>query len=637
MTLKRVLLSIITTVITLNCFAGDGDYAVSKIPEALMKGADVVVRVDETHFEVVNLGKSVTKRKHVITILNENGDGYAYLYLGYNLQRSISNIDGSLYDATGKKIKTLKKGDIKDLSATDEGTLADDSRYKLFSFFHKVYPYTVEYEYTLQDKGTYGYPIWQPIHREKYAVEQSALIITVPSDFTFRYKMFNYKSDPIITTEKSIRRFKWEVKDLPPIELEYASPSWDYIVPTVYTAPTKFQIDKYQGDMSTWEEYGKFRLLLNKDRDKLPDYIIKEVHLLTDTVQDARKKVRILYEYLQKNTRYISIQFGIGGLQPFDASYVAEKKYGDCKALSNYMCALLKEAGIKSHYTLVHAGDGETYFIDDFPFHQFNHIIVCVPIQKDTIWLECTNQTLPAGYLSGFTSDRSVLLVDESGGKLVKTPKYSKQQNLQVRKIEGRIGADGMLTMNVSSAYSALQQDRRHRIFNSLSRDKQMEFLKEQIDLPHYDVVNFSFTEDKAALPTLKENLEIKASNYASQTGKRLFITPNIISRTYSKLKPSENRKYPIALGMDFIDVDTTVLEIPSGYAVEALPQALKLESKFGKFQCSTELKENKLVYYRYIEKNGGEYPASDYNDLVKFHDQIYKVDRSRVVLVKKE
>lgn len=161
-----------------------------------------------------------------------------------------------------------------------------------------------------------------------------------------------------------------------------------------------------------------------------------------------------------------------------------------------------------------------------------------------------------------------------------------------------------------------------------------MEYLKKQIDLPHYDVVGFYFSEDKQSISTLNEQVDITANNYASITGKRMFVTPNIISRLHTKLKPSEKRKYPIALGMDYIDVDTTVIEIPEGYQLESLPSAFNIDGKFGKFASSTELKENKIYYYRRMERIGGEFPAAE---LVKFYDQIYKTDRSRVVLIKKE
>lgn len=636
--LLRILVAIIIAgVVQSSAIAADPDYAVNKIPESLKKNAHVVMRTDEYRFEVVNLGKSIIKRKYAITILDENGEKESYLVLGYDKLRQISSIDGTLYDADGKKIKSLKKSEIKDLSGTSDISLIDDNRLKVHGFYHRLYPYTIEYEYEQQVKGTYSYPRWRPLSDEHYAIEQTALTIVVPQDITFRYKAFNYDKEPVVGAEKSNKTFRWELKNLEPVELEYASPSWDYIVPSVYTAPNKFELDGYEGDMSTWENFGKFFSMLNKGRDQLPEEIKQKVHAIADPIKDDREKIRKLYEYMQQNTRYVSIQLGIGGLQPFDATYVANRKYGDCKALSNYMYSLLKEVGIKSHYTIVRAGEGESYMVKDFTYDPFNHIILCVPLQKDTVWLECTNQTVPAGYLGDFTDNRYVLLVDEAGGKLVKTPRYTMAQNLQVRHAAGKIDASGLLTVEFNSSYKALQQETKHSVFTQLNREKQMEYFKKQIDLPHYDVTNFSFSEDKQALPTLKEQLNVTANNYASITGKRMFVVPNIISRLYTKLKPAETRKYPISLGMDYVDIDTTVIEVPAGYELEALPAPVVIDGKFGKFNAKTELKENKIFYYRHIEKVGGEHPASEYANLVKFYDQIYKADRSRVVLVKKE
>src|SRR5690606_36041786 len=104
---------------------------------------------------------------------------------------------------------------------------------------------------------------------------------------------------------------------------------------------------------------------------------------------------------------------------------VAVNNYGDCKALSNYMKALLKEAQIPSQLVIVKAGKNKDLWADFSAIGQANHMILCVPMVKDTVWLECTSQRNPYNYLGSFTGDRNVILVSDEGGKVVKTPKLN--------------------------------------------------------------------------------------------------------------------------------------------------------------------------------------------------------------------
>jgi len=615
----------------------DNDYAVSAIPASLMKNANAVKRSEEIVFEITEGNRAKYRRRVAYTILNELGDKWAYFSEGYDKLRSIESFDGTLFDANGKKLKSLKKSDIKDVTGNDGGSLADDNRVKWHSFFYKVYPFTVEYEIEIRYKGTMFVPDWIPLEASLLSVQQSKLTIISPAANPLRYKMFNYKGEPAIGDDKSNKVYIWEVKDMPAQQTEYACPAWHEITTSVYLATEKFVLEDYQGSNASWKDFGRFVYDLKKERDVLPDEIKQKVHQLTDGVPDMKEKIRKLYEFMQQNTRYVGVQLGIGGWQPYDAKYVGTKRYGDCKALSNFMYSLLKEAGIRSVYTVTRRGFDPEYLLTDLPSSQFNHVVLFVPMEKDTTWLECTSQTLVPGYVGGDNCNRYAVAVDENGGTLVRTPWYGLNENLQLRNINAVLNEEGTLTVKAGTVYSGVQQDDVHDMINSLSKDKVKEYLHEQLDFATYDINNFDYKESKSKLPSINESLDITVSNYATITGKRLFVVPNVMTRSSRKLQSDTARKYDLELGFAYKDVDSVEMELPKGYNPEALPSDVSVESKFGKYKCSVKLKDNKLLYYRSIERYSGHFPAKDYNDLVKFTETIYKADRNKVVFVKSE
>ncbi|MEO8771882.1 MAG: DUF3857 domain-containing protein [Ferruginibacter sp.] len=614
---------------------GDGEYAVSKIAPALLKNANAVLRLEEIKFEIISTKETVLRQHVVITVLNEKGEDWAGFEEQYNKERDIAFIEGILYDANGKQLKKIKKKDTEDLSGVEEGTLMNDSRIRKHDFYYRTYPYTVEYISEIDDKSTLFFPTWIPQGGEGMSVELSTAIITSPIDYKVRYKAFNYKDEPLATQEKNDKILTWVAKDMPAIWHEPFSPQIQEITTMVIFGPTDFQMDNYKGNMVNWQEFGKFVYSLKQGRDQLPDQEKQTIHSIADGISDPKEKIAALYQYMQKNTRYISIQLGIGGWQPFEAKDVASKGYGDCKALSNYMYSILKEEGILSYYTLIRAGNNAKYIVADFPSQQFNHAILCVPLQNDTMWLECTSQTLQAGYLSGFTADRPALLIDENGGKLVHTPKYDRNVNKLSRNVKAVLDEEGTLTINADSHYSALLQDNIHGMINGLSKDKVKQYLHYMFDFGTYDVNQFSYTQEKNTVPTIDEALNISVSNYATITGKRLFIMPNVMGRNSRKLTPDSTRKYEVQLDLEYRDIDSVQIELPKGYSPESIPEAITMSSKFGTYSSSVKLVENKLYYYRSVENFSGRFPPSAYAELVKYYADIYKADNNKVVLVK--
>ncbi len=613
------------------------DFNVNQIPDSLKEHANVVERLDETRVIIKSIDKAIIKHKYAYTILNEAGAKYSGYFNDYSDLKDLHDIDGDLFDESGKHLKNIKKKDIGDYSGDDDETLASDARFKVHNFYYNQYPYTIEYEDEQDYNGIFVLPEWVTQPYENFSVESSRLIVETPADYNLRYKQSNYWGNPSIVHDNDKITYTWEVKNQKAKHLEPYSPSMSEISTAVILAPTNFSIQGFTGKMDSWQDFGMFRQTLLGGKDELDDATKAKVHQLTDTAKNATEKVVLLYKYLQNNTRYVNVSFGIGGWQPHDAKYVGEKKYGDCKALSNFMGALLKEAGINSFYAIIKAGKNNTSFFTDFPCNQFNHVIRCVPLQHDTMWLECTSQTLPAGYLGDFTCNRPALLITDSGGKLVYTPSYNENDNEYVRNINANINDEGDLTAKIISNYKGLEYDDEHEMFHELNNSDLKKYLNEEFPLSSYEVNNFGYKETDEAMPSIRESIDLTSNSYAHVSGKRLFIVPNIIDKNDLKLDTTEKRNYDIVYPYSFKHADTINITIPHGYSVEALPKNKTIDNKFGEYAITYLVDDDKIVFTRFYERKLNRFSPTDYPEFANFYNDIYKADRNQIVLVKND
>ncbi len=611
-------------------------YNVSLVPDSLQESADMVVRLDDHELEIISPAKAVAHEKVAYTILNEKGARYARYVNSYDKFFSINNATAVLYDAAGKEVRKVKKKDMQDLSGSGEESLMSDNRYKSFDFYCRTYPYTVVFETETELNGLLAFEGMMPMTGPNMSVVYSRYKITAPADYAVRYRPVNCTLQPVVQQMGNKKNYTWEMKNMPAIVREPYAPDMNELVPNIRFAPSVFEVDGYKGDMSTWAGFGKFINTLLQGRDVLPDAVKARVHQLTDNLSDPKQKAVVLYDYLQKNTRYISVQLGIGGWQPFDAKYVADRKYGDCKALSNFMVALLKEAGMRARYVVITGGEDAKPILGDFPSLQGNHVISCIPMAKDTLWLECTSQTVSPGFMGSFTGDRQALLIDEEGAHLVNTPVYRAADNLQVRVVSAVIDAAGNLDASISTRYTGVQQETPHALIREASRDERERYLNNTIGLPTYQVDKSNYEEERAVLPAVKEFLHLTSASYASVSGKRIFVAPNIMDKSNLLFSADSTRKFDIKNVGSFRDIDSISIKLPEGYVTESMPKEVTLDTRFGKYHSRARVDGDRIYYSRLYEKSRERFPASAYADLLKFQEEVYTADRARVVLVKK-
>ena len=615
------------------CWAGSTPtYSALTINAALSKGADAVVRTEEILFAVHSPKSATEKIRKVVTVLNAEGKRHAQLVVHYDKLNKVDFIKGTVYDLLGKKVKTLKSSEIKDYSNTSDFSLYEDNRVKVAEMSLPSYPYTVEFEYQTTSSNMLFYTVWAPLDGENLAVENSTFKVAMPAGMPLRYfeQLVPQKVSKSQLGGQEV--YEWQVKDLAPIEREPYGPSFYELVPMVRTAPASFEVQGYAGSLESWKSFGEWQNKLNSGRELIPEATKQQVLALVKDLPTQEEKVRAIYQFMQNKTRYVSIQLGIGGWQPFEATMVDAKGYGDCKALSNYTKALLDAAGIKSHYALIYAGDDNRPVLKDFPNSQFNHVVVCVPTAKDSIWLECTSQMADAGYTGSSTGDRYSLLITPEGGKLVSTPQFSAFENTQIRTAQVKLDPKGGGAGEALTSFTGMQHEDRNGVLNHLKPDDQLKYLYKQTQIPSFEIKKYNLEKVKGK-PLVNEKLQLELPRLASVSGKRLFITPNLMNRWTSVPAAKENRKQDVIWKMSFHDVDSVEYEIPAGFKPESVPQPTKIASVFGQYEAHVQMKENKLVYVRQLTMHKGRHAATKYADLVDFLKQVSRADQQQVVL----
>ena len=563
---------------------GPQPYAASSIPAELRENAHAVVRESREEFIIYRPDAATYRVQHAVTVLNENGDRYANLTIFYDKQHKISDVRGEVFYAAGRSVKKIKKKDLTDRSVTSY-SLYDDNRLLSYEYQTNNYPYTLVYSYEEDYDGILYCPRWQPVQGFGLSVEQSSFTVSAPADAPFRSRAHHVKATDSTATAEGITT-TWQVTNLLAQQQEPFQPALSTLTPTVVIAPTRFEFEGYAGTMDSWESFGQWVYQLNAGRNQLPESTQQTVKQLVAEVADTLARVKKLYEYMQSKTRYVSIQLGIGGYQPFEARTVDELGYGDCKALSNYMQSLLQVADIPSRYILVRAGRGSRDILTDFPSTQFNHAILCVPMQQDTLWLECTSQTNPVGHTGYFTSGRHALLIDEAGGHLVNIPHTTQPHNAQTRRGTLQLDDEGNGTLEVTTRYAGLQYDHVDDIVR-LPAAEQKKQLYERIDLPNFRLLNYAYQQDKQPVPTTEEHLTLSVSGYASVSGKRWFINPNVLSQWDYLPAQRTNRQTPVEIDYAYVDTDSMEIILPENLYAEYAPEPIVIESPFrGVPQC---------------------------------------------------
>lgn len=381
------------------------------------------------------------------------------------------------------------------------------------------------------------------------------------------------------------------------IKKEPLMPQISDFVPLIYISPLEFRYEGNSANMSNWQQCGDWIYYLGPGRNILPPELIADVERVTKDLSTDVAKIDALYHYLGENYRYVSILLGIGGLQPMRVADTFKNKFGDCKALTFIMQAMLTQCGIKSNYVLVNTqnpiipGDFASLAMAD-------HVILQVPLTDDTLWLECTNTDYPIGYNHEDIAGHDVIVIKSNGkSEVVKIPAYPDSLNLDIRNTTITLDSNGGAKATVEHKANCREYEY-FAFLQKVSKEKQLKFCKKNIGLSEISIDSMSLALEKSKIPSFKIGLEFSTPHYGTMSNTRQFI--------------------------------------PQDMKIETLPKPMCEDSKLGKVKLDIKALEGKIIIIQEFTLRSGRYPRKEVKNLNELFETAKSIYTSNIVLIKK-
>ena len=561
------------------------------------------------HFQVK--GDRLIRTDSIILQINERmGDNDTEIGFVYSKGDKIDILYAQIEDLSGNIIRKLKKSEVKDQSYISEISFYEDDFIKSFDMKHSNYPYRVSFAVrTNQSKFFHIFELTLPYQRKP--VREAVIIVDSPADRPIKYKQLHING-PEITAMEDTHRHIWQYSYEPLAHSEINPNFSTAVFPRLTILPLAFDYGK-KGSWESWSAFGDWIYRLNFGSDILPESERNKVDQLLKGIINEREKARILYRYLQENIRYVNVKIDIGGFRAYPADYVCKNRYGDCKALTNYMLALLKYAGIKSYYTLIHADKNISEIDPEFPSQEFNHVILTVPLANDTIFLECTNKNLPFGYIHTGIQGRKALLVDEDKSHLISVPTIQPEQVLCVRNFTV---VGNRIELKATSRGEAFEESL--YLSSGVNKNVLDRYLRNTIlSSGSYSLQEYEIDTKASELGQIGVNANLRNENMSKRYGNNMVLAPFPLS--LPNYETPEKRTLGVKIDIPLYCEDVIIYKLQEN-EISKVPEAIKLETEFGLYCLDFSVDGHSLIMKKSLLIRAGKYHlGTQYKKLYDF------------------
>ena len=610
---------------------------------------NAVVLLDDTTYRVDPDGRAVEHCRRVVKILRPQGRDEGIIHVNFDKDTKILSMNVWGIGPDGHEYA------MKDKDFVDAGFPGMEGAFEFAGVKFRVARApgndpggVIAYEYEQRERPYLTEKTW--FFQEDIPSLSQSFTLQLPPGYTYGTVWAHHS--PIEAANLEGRGWRWEMKDIPGIDLERVplSPAPESLAARMtvhYAGPGVVAADR-----STWKSVGEWYDPLIRDRVAATPEIAAKAQELTAGKTDFYDKTEAIGEFVQKQVRYVAIEVGIGGYQPHAAGDIFHNRYGDCKDKATLLSAMLSAVGVHAALMMV---DSRRGFVDpDAPSLEGDHMIAAIEVPKGNesprlhsmvtastgrryLIFDPTSEKTVFGELEHQLQGSYGILMEGADTQVIQLPVLDPALNTIRRTASFRLDADGVLKGTVTEKRFGDVSELRREVYAKGDAKEQTEFLDHMLGR---DFTAFSATDVKVEnVDALNKDFtltySLSAERYAKAMGSLLMVRPRVLGDLDIDTD-RKRRTVPINLGETMQATDEYSIEIPDGYSVDEIPDPVKLDLGFAAYQSDVQVTGNTLHYKRTYTIRQITLPADRYADVQKLAGAIAADEASSAVLKKK-
>lgn len=503
----------------------------------------------------------------------------------------------------------------------------------------------IEYKYEITSNSLFSFDDWY--FQGKIPTRWSEFRLEMPKMIEFVKQLSGFENLTLANCEESSRSYnghmhivnycRWVGEDLPGLTEEpYITTLEDYAqrigfqmqainVPGQPVREIKSTWEKVSADLMVSPHFG-MQCTRKGNFNKLYDATAPLV-----ASASAEEKIKILSDYLSKNIEEQTLFRSIYVQKSLDDAF--EKKSALSSERNMMLVALLKEHGLDAHPALISTRDHGRPVVNYPLMDQFNHVLAYAKIGEKEWLLDVGDADSPAELLQTKSLNKAAFVVDKDKPRWVEIkPAFSGGRYFFNLELDGEGGIKGNFVYE-AEGYKALYERW------NFKKDEKGSFWQERFEgrFPGTTVekVKLENLDDKY-LP-VKSELNLRLPEAAQMNGDYIYLPAILFSNFSENPFKLQSRKFPVEMPYPLKEQIVYNIKIPTGYAVEELPQpaSLILPAKGAKFQYLISEKDGMVQVVMKINVDQLYYQPEEYGALKNFFDIIAQKSGEQVVFKK--